>query len=284
MQRPPVRTIADELFFVTVLIEAVTAHGISTGTGFLIQYPNDSLAILVLITNKHVFAGATEVTFSLVGSADGEPTSSPVRFKMDKFDSERWMGHPDPRVDIASMFFTPVVQGLTARNEAPFFRAFLPPQLLTADGANDLDSIEQVTFVGYPSGLFDTKSRSPIARRGHTATPIFNDYNGLPAFVIDGSVFPGSSGSPVVLYDRGYTDRQGTTHLKTRFALLGVLAAVHTRRVTGRVEPVAAAAASFDDPIDLGIVFKASAIQECVAALFKAAHITWPLSLTDVTV
>ena len=267
------------VIFVTVFIEAFTPDARSTGTGFLIQYPNGDFVIPVLITNKHVLDGATSVAFTLVRSAGDQPMSAGVRFQLDDFGARSWVGHPDSGVDVAAMFFNPVIQGLIARDAAPFYRAFTPNQLLTREGANDLDSIEQVTFVGYPNGLFDRTSMSPIARRGHTATPIFNDYNGLPAFLIDGSVFPGSSGSPVVLLDRSYTDRNGHTYMQSRLALLGVVAAVHTRRVNGTVQMTTSGIATFDDMIDLGIVFKASAIQECVFALFESANVPLPIAV-----
>jgi hypothetical protein len=63
------------------------------------------------------------------------------------------------------------------------------------------------------------------------------DYNGLPAFLVDASVFPGSSGSPVFLLDRGISMRRtGEVQLGTsRLALLGILAAVHVRQVSGDI-------------------------------------------------
>jgi hypothetical protein len=179
------------------------------------------------------------------------------------------------------MFFGDVVNAMTANGFPPFYRAFMPEQLATRETVNSLDAIEQVTMIGYPNGLFDQSSMLPIARRGQTATPIFNDYNNLPAFLIDASVFPGSSGSPVVLYDRGsFTTRDGSTHFGTRLALLGVIAAVHRRRVNGVVQMASAGIATFDDMIDLGIVFKASAIQETVFALHEANGLPKPVATT----
>jgi V8-like Glu-specific endopeptidase len=281
MVRPPVETIADQLFFTTVFIEAFTATGRSTGTGFIINYPAENGQVMpVLITNKHVFAGAGQVAFTLPAAEETDrPANRGTRMLITDFDAQNWVGHPDSGVDIGAMFFAIVLNAMEANGAAPFYRGFSPEHLVTQGTANSLDAIEQVTMIGYPNGLFDQSSMLPIARRGQTATPVFNDYNNLPAFLIDASVFPGSSGSPVVLYDRGsFTTRDGSTHLGSRMALLGVVAAVHTRRVNGVVQMVSSGIATFDDMIDLGIVFKASAIQETVFSLYEANGLPLPVA------
>jgi len=67
------------------------------------------------------------------------------------------------------------------------------------------------------------------------------DYLGLPAFLIDAAVFPGSSGSPVFLLDRGmYQNRTGGTVVGSRVMLLGVLAQYYSRAVEGLVREVPA--------------------------------------------
>lgn len=276
MPRPSVETIADQLFYTTVFIESFTLTSRSTGTGFIINYPAGNGQIRpVLITNKHVIQGAVEVAFTMpAAEKTGEPARRGTRMTIRNFDTNNWVGHPDSGVDIGVMFFSPVLDAMSNNNAPAFYRGFDPQLLVTQDFANSLDAIEDVTMIGYPNGLFDRSSMLPIARRGQTATPIFNDYNDLPAFLIDASVFPGSSGSPVVLYDRGtFTTRDGTTHVGSRMAVLGIVAAVHTRQVNGVVQMLNAGIATFDDMIDLGIVFKASAVQETVFTMFEANNI-----------
>ena len=269
-------TAAEQLFFTTVFISAQDAMGGKwSGTGFVINYPIEPVnEVPVLVTNKHVLSGAAVLTVSMVrANADGQPESAAVTTSVAGFDDTAWFGHPDPAVDVAVMFLGPIINDMAGRGEPPFFRSFSPDLMLTEAQALDLDAIEQVTFIGYPNGLYDTVSFLPIARRGQTATPVQNDYRGAPAFLIDASVFGGSSGSPVLIFDKGiYTTRTGTSKIGSRLHLLGVLAAVHVRQASGSVHDLPTRQiAVFDEPIDLGIVFKARTIQECVDKLF-AAH------------
>lgn len=268
-------TAAEQLFFTTVFLSAQDPTGASwTGTGFIVNYPIEPAnEVPVLVTNKHVLHGAALLTVRMVrANADGQPDSAAVTTSVVDFDDTAWLGHPDPAVDVAVMFLGGIINEMTTRGETPFFRSFTPDLMLTESQALDLDAIEQVTFIGYPNGLYDTVSFLPIARRGQTATPVQNDYRGAPAFLIDASVFGGSSGSPVLIFDKGiYTTREGTSVVGSRLHLLGVLASVHIRQASGSILDLPTKQiAVFDEPIDLGIVYKARTIQECVDRLFSA--------------
>ncbi|SNS66124.1 Trypsin-like peptidase domain-containing protein [Micrococcales bacterium KH10] len=276
MQRP-VSSIADNLFYSTVYIETKTLDGGQVGTGFLINYPVTAGNIVpVLVTNKHVLLGAYEAEFRLVRAEGNDPAQGAVKIKYEGFGQDSWLGHPAENVDVAVMLFAPIWNRMVEINAPGFYRAFSPENLLDQRNSFDLDAIEQVTFLGYPAGLYDSVSMLPIARRGQTATPIYIDYNGLPAFLIDAAVFPGSSGSPVVIFDNGlYVARNGAVNLgQSRFFLVGIVAAVHTREISGEISiTTTGSIASFREPIGLGIVYKSSAIQECVDILFANAGV-----------
>lgn len=141
-------------------------------------------------------------------------------------------------------------------------------QTLTAEAAEELDSLEQVVVIGYPVGLYDSYNLTPIARTGHTATPIRVDYEGRPTFLIDAPIFPGSSGSPVFLMKRPASVSSDIGAPDSPL-LLGVVAEAHTfggaAPVRGKNRPKRAASL-----IDLGIVYKASTILECVDAILVA--------------
>ena len=62
------------------------------------------------------------------------------------------------------------------------------------------------------------------------------DYNGESKFLIDCSIFPGSSGSPVFLYNFPAYVEDGKVNFGERCALLGVVSSVLAHNVEGTVE------------------------------------------------
>ena len=149
----------------------------------------------------------------------------------------------------------------------------------TVEQAASLDALESVTFIGYPNGIWDSKNLLPVARRGMTASPISVDFENTPRFLIDASVFGGSSGSPVFLMNQGmYTDKTGGTVIGSRLLFVGTIAAVFFRTqlnqivsvpIPTQVQPMA----QQREMIDLGIVFKARTVIETIEAFLKARNI-----------
>jgi hypothetical protein len=145
----------------------------------------------------------------------------------------------------------------------------------TAEQLEELDALEEVVFVGYPSGLFDSVNLLPVFRRGVTATPLQIDHNGRPLFLVDASVFPGSSGSPVFIYNLGgYGSRKGL-HTGTRLFFLGIIAEVAYRLEEGSLEFRSIPTAHIPvivtrEMIDLGVVFKARTVVDTVQGLLSA--------------
>ena len=108
-----------------------------------------------------------------------------------------------------------------------------------------------------------------MARKGITATPPNLDYNGKPIFLIDASVFPGSSGSPVFLYNVGGWRSRTALVAGDRVIFLGVLSsvfyresdgAIELREVPTHVEPLVRTR----EMIDLGVVYKARTVKETI--------------------
>ena len=187
-------------------------------------------------------------------------------YLFDSFDS-LWTRHPDPDVDLVAMPIAPVHRHAETNGQKLFYVSLDDSLLPTEDDIKDFAGIESITMVGYPNGLWDRTNNLPIFRRGVVASPYDKDWNGKKEFLIDAACFPGSSGSPVLLFDAGsYLTRQGI-NVGTRIKFLGVLYAGPQHTVEGEVKvvtiPVQQKAITLAGiPNNLGIVLKAELIQE----------------------
>jgi hypothetical protein len=139
-----------------------------------------------------------------------------------------------------------------------------------------LGTLEEILMIGYPNGLWDSVNNMPILRRGVTATHPNIDYEGRREFLIDAACFPGSSGSPVFLFNtNGWTNRAGGTVVGgTRVKLLGILYAGPQHTATGEVRIVMVptqqrAVAISSIPNNLGLVIKAARLAELDSAMQK---------------
>jgi len=119
-----------------------------------------------------------------------------------------------------------------------FFYINIDENLLPSEKLlGDLTALEEILMLGYPVGLWDTVNNMPIFRKGITATHPNLNYDGKDEFLIDAACYPGSSGSPVFLYNLGnYSNRQGGTVIGTRIALPGILYAGPQFSVEGEIK------------------------------------------------
>lgn len=277
-----VETPAEQLFFVTVRIEVDKANieGEVTkelATGFIVRYrlPDGNNADF-LVTSKHVITGTTKGRFFFIASENSQPVlGQTYNIEMDNFE-KRWFKHPDNRIDVAIMPLGPILREVERRKWKIYYSSIGEDISLGLGGPHELDAIEEVIFIGYPSGLIDTTNYLPVARRGITATPLSVDYTGLPKFLIDAAVFPGSSGSPVFICNTGsYSDRRGNLNLGSRIIFLGIISDLVARKESGEWE--------FEDSvvehvpvlrtqqmIDIGVVFKADAVFDTIEVFLAA--------------
>lgn len=218
--------------------------------------------------------GASRGRFFFARKTGEEPAMGErVQIQWDKFE-ERWYKHPDPEIDIAAMPIVPTMKKLEELGQDIFFRHITDKMALRTEWLEDLDALEEIMFVGYPSGIYDEVNLLPIIRKGVTATPLHVDYNGKPIFLIDASVFPGSSGSPVFIYNPSGFGTNKSFTVGSRFIFLGVIAEVLIRQETGTLEFVSIPIKiepriRTKETLDLGIVYKANTVIETVQRAYS---------------
>jgi len=236
-----------------------------SGTGFFIYYEKNDKEYPLLVTNKHVIKDMVKAELTFLKMKDSKPII-PSRHTETISDFEsKWTIHPDPNVDVAVMPMGPIIHMLKEQEIEIFIRSIQQELFLKQEQLKDLSAIQEIVFSGYPDAIRDEVNLTPITRRGITATPIDEDYNDKPIFLIDASVFGGSSGSPVFILNQGsYATPKGLT-MGSRVIFLGILAESHyffekgemgKEKVKTKKVPVG------KQYLDIGVVFKASTITE----------------------
>lgn len=257
-------TPAEQLAHSTVRIECDVPGGAGTGTGFFYSLDRSGDEhIPVIVTNKHVVAGATKGRFLLtLQGSDGLPIVGKCHaYELDGFE-QRWLPHPDPTVDLCVMPMAPLLHEAQKTGTKFFFVPMNKTLIPSEAEIEDMVGLESITMIGYPNGLWDSANNLPIFRRGVLATDYKRDWNGKKEFVIDAACFPGSSGSPVMLFEvGGYQTKKGTFMGTSRVKLLGVLYAGPQHTFEGEIQvmmvPTQQKAISLASiPNNLGIIIK----------------------------
>ncbi|MCG8561917.1 MAG: serine protease [Hyphomicrobiales bacterium] len=273
---------SDQLIHTTVRIECCKADGTQiAGTGFVFNFcQRDEGSVPAIVTNRHVVEGAETGVFhmTLRGDDGGPRLGEYVEVPLEGIKTA-WIGHPSTAIDLAAIPLAPVINWLHEDGKKAYYIGLHREFLADAEFMAELTAVEDVLMIGYPNGLWDSQHNLPIVRRGITATPPYVDFNGKPEFMIDCACFPGSSGSPVVLYNMGgHTKKSGAVVLGSgRVKLLGVLwgGPKHTARGDIEIVPVPSAVqpiALSPIPINLGYCVKADqllAFEEYFEALIS---------------
>ncbi len=271
-------SISEQLAHSTVRIECELANGqVGTGTGFFFRFANiGQIHVPAIVTNKHVVAGASKGRFHMtLADANGEPIAKSHHiFQFDGFE-HMWIPHPEHEVDLCVMPIAPLQQVAANENKSLFYLGLDKSLIPTKAEMDDMVLMEEITMVGYPNGIWDEVNNMPVFRRGISATHPNLDWNGRPEFLIDAACFPGSSGSPVFLFNQsGFATKSGGMVIGPgRVKLLGILYAGPQHTVTGEIKIVKVPTQNIPlavstIPNNLGMVIKATKL-DAFEAIFE---------------
>ncbi len=236
-----------------------------------------------LVTNKHVLPpeGQTKsISIRVITRSDDgievSEISIPVVGENKKYLPSVRL-HPKEGFDIAVINITKQV------NEQGIKANWIPLSLFVTKNKLNEENItvgDEIFLLGYPGAIYDPRNVSPIARQGIIATDptqgyAFNErlrekYRDLPqqidGFLIDANVFPGSSGSVVILKRQAiiFDPRKGTViggvSKKTPY-VLGI--------VSGSI-PIEDVKLGSSQRMGLGIVYSAESIRDTIEQFYES--------------
>ena len=153
----------------------------------------------VVVTSKHLLAAAGDDAMFLplrVLGADGTFAVVPVRVDRPGNRSGKFVGHPE--LDVAA-FPMALPRELQARCALILFEE--------GNIVGQVPSVgTEVSFVGFPEGMSGTPDLLPVLRAGRVAS--FDPGASAPRlFLVNGDVFPGDSGAPILLAQSGSRPR-----------------------------------------------------------------------------
>ncbi|MDO9227198.1 MAG: serine protease [Pseudomonadota bacterium] len=265
-----INSITKKLLFNTIRVDTVLEDGSEgSGTAFVVSHAHARGNHTFIVTNRHLVDGVRRGGLVFTQKRNGQPLFG-QRFQLNIDDfPHAWFLHPDPEVDLAIIPMRPLEQAAHDQGVELYYHVIdsrLAPDPATTRA---LDALEEILFVGYPSGVWDQVNLMPILRRGTTATPMALDFEGRPEFLIDAAVYPGSSGSPVFVYQPD-TMRPGQSGGK-KFLFAGVVAAVFFREEANHLVSIPVPANNHgmvmgSEMIDLGLVIKSQAVIDVINA------------------
>jgi len=268
-----INSITKKLLFNTIRVDTVLDDGSeASGTAFVISHAHSRGTYTFIVTNRHLVEGVRRGGLVFTQKHGGQPAFG-QRFELNIDDfPQAWFMHPDPEVDLAIIPMRPLEQA--ARDQGVELYYHVIDSRMAPDPATlrALDALEEVLFIGYPNGVWDQVNLMPIMRRGTTATPMALDFEGRQEFLIDAAVYPGSSGSPVFVYQP--ETMRPTQNVGKKFLFAGVVAAVFFREETNQLVPVPVpgniqGTVMGSEMIDLGLVIKAQAVIELINAYLE---------------
>ncbi|KKB24761.1 S1 family peptidase [Staphylococcus carnosus] len=233
----------DYMSFLSKVVVKITTDKNSSGTGFFYEfiYSKDT-TIPVILTNKHVIEESSSIRITL---SKNEYFSSENKI-VEKEDfllkdlQNRIVNHPNSDIDLCAIIIADMLKKFQDESVKMDIAFLNDKNLPNINDLEDLKFAEEVIMIGYPNGISDTFNNFPVFRKGITATHPAINFDGTPHFLIDMTIVPGSSGSPVFLYNAtGYSTKSGEFIFNgERLMFLGINKAVFIADNFGEIKEV----------------------------------------------
>lgn len=232
---------------------------LGTGTGFIVKLGTG----IGLVTSRHNVTGRYQGTGKPISPTGAVPNEiviyHPVPFNQNRF-------IPDWEARVEPLYADGTTAGARLWKEHPRLGSRVDFVLLPLTRAQGVASVpcamnegvalsvqpaETVNIVGFPFGI-TAGGRFAVWANAFVASEPEADYNDLPLFLVDCRTRPGQSGAPVVARRNGMVTLANGKHVPTNGTVTRFLG-----MYSGRVHKDA----------DIGMVWKASAIQELIQAV-----------------
>ena len=172
------------------------------------------------LTGYHALKDLDNGFFAVHIQKDGKPTPDVIQIH---FDSETVNERKLDGIDLVAFPIAPIFDMFEKKSIVPFYRSIDSGLVPSREIVDSLSAIEETTCIGYQDTQYDKLNKTPFTRRGITASPIWNDYNGDNHFLIDVHASRGMSGSPVFILNQGsYSTNEGIT-VGSRLLFVGMV-------------------------------------------------------------
>lgn len=216
------------LYLTTVPIVAAGGQKLlpEIGTGFFIDFlVGAGRTSRWLIMNKHLVAGAAEVSLRLHAGdrdANGVVTTSQESFDL-AVRNPLAITVLHPSEDLCGVSGAELAKGADDICRKEFAAEAFPERMIPTEAdLESLSGIQEVIMVGYPTGVKDDANNLPIIRRGVTGSHPGIRFNGECRGILDMASFGGSSGSPVLIWSENFVLKDGQLREQEKRFLLGI--------------------------------------------------------------
>ena len=234
--------IDDHLHYITTIIHSSWGSANSHASGFLYYVVDEStspwkrIKETWLVTNRHVLINkknelATSVTIHSRKIGDTYVEWSPITISKSRILYRNCKFHELGNVDVALIDISNRQSELVGHNEINSNSHLSLKGICRSYFPDDKNKIsvnvgDDTLIVGYPNTFYDKLLKFPIVKSGIIASKWSSPFNGLPCFLVDAKLFPGSSGSLVISRPVDHVIEKGNIYRPSeggkRFAFLGV--------------------------------------------------------------